>query len=50
LGREEMHIGSGGKPQRKRLLGRRRHRWEDDIKLDIQEMECKHGLDRSNTG
>jgi hypothetical protein len=23
-----------GKPERNRLLGRPRHRWEDDIKMD----------------
>jgi hypothetical protein len=27
-----------GKPEGKRLLGRPRHRWEDSIKLDIQEV------------
>jgi hypothetical protein len=25
-----------GKPERKRPLGRPRHRWEDNIKMDIQ--------------
>jgi len=29
-----------GKPQRKRLLGRPRHRWEDNIKMDLQELGC----------
>ena len=27
-----------GKPERKRLLGRRRHRWEDNVKIDLQEV------------
>jgi len=29
-----------GKPERKRPLGRPRHRWEDNIKLDLQEVGC----------
>ena len=28
------------KPQRKRLLGRLRSRWEDNIKIDLQEVGC----------
>jgi hypothetical protein len=27
-----------GKPERKRPLGRPRHRWKDNIKLDLQEV------------
>jgi hypothetical protein len=27
-----------GKPEGKRLLGRSRRRWEDNIKIDLQEM------------
>jgi hypothetical protein len=27
-----------GKPERKRPLGRHRRRWEDNIKMDLQEM------------
>ena len=27
-----------GKPDRKRTLGRPRHRWEDNIKLNLQEV------------
>ena len=27
-----------GKPKKKRPLGRPRHRWEDNIKMDIQEI------------
>jgi hypothetical protein len=29
-----------GKPEGKRPLGRPRYRWEDNIKMDIQEVEC----------
>jgi len=29
----------GGENEGKRLLGRRRLRWEDNIKMDLQEME-----------
>jgi len=28
-----------GKPERKRSLGRPRRRWEDNIKMDLQEVE-----------
>jgi hypothetical protein len=31
-----MHIG---KPEGKRPLGRPRHRWEDNIKMDLRERE-----------
>ena len=29
-----------GKPDGRRPLGRPRHRWEDNIKMDIQEVGC----------
>jgi len=29
-----------GKPEGKRPLGRPRHRWEDNIKMDLQEEGC----------
>jgi hypothetical protein len=29
-----------GKPERKRPLGRRRRRWEDNIKMQLQEVGC----------
>jgi hypothetical protein len=29
-----------GKPEGKRPLGRFRHRWEDNIKMDLKEVEC----------
>jgi len=33
-----------GKPEGKRSLGRLRRRWEDNIKLDIQELEYGEGV------
>jgi len=30
-----------GKPEGKRPLGRPRHRWEENIKLDLQEVGCR---------
>ena len=30
-----------GKPEGKRQLGRLRCRWEDNIKLDLQEVRCR---------
>jgi hypothetical protein len=29
-----------GKPERKRPLGRPRHRWENNIKMDFHEVGC----------
>ena len=29
-----------GKPERKRPLARRRRRWENNIKMDLQEVGC----------
>ena len=34
-----------GKPEGKRPLGRPRHRWEDNIKMDLQDVGWGHGLD-----
>ena len=34
-----------GKPEEKRPLGRPRRRWEDNIKVDLQEEGWGHGLD-----
>ena len=33
-----------GKPEGNRPLGRARRRWEDDIKMDLQEVGCR-GVD-----
>jgi len=30
-----------GKPEQKRPLGRPRHRWEDNIKMDLQKAGCE---------
>ena len=29
-----------GKPEEKKPLGRSRHKWEDSIKMDLQEVGC----------
>jgi hypothetical protein len=34
----EVHRVSVGKPKGKRPLGRPRHRWDDNIKMDLQEV------------
>jgi hypothetical protein len=34
-----------GKPEGSRTLGRLRRRWEDNIKMDLQEVGWDHGLD-----
>jgi hypothetical protein len=39
-----------GKPKGKRPLGRLRRRWEDSIKLDLQEVGWGLGLDLSGSG
>ena len=40
-GRKERRIqGFGGKPECKRTLWRPRRRWEDNIKIDLQEVGC----------
>ena len=35
-----MHRVLMGKPEEKRPLGRRKHRWEDNIKMDLKELSC----------
>jgi hypothetical protein len=35
-----------GKPEGKRQLGRPRRRWEDNIKMDLQEVGCE-SMDRT---
>jgi len=38
-GVEERCIqGFSGKPEEKRPLGKARHRWEDNIKMDLQDV------------
>ena len=38
--RRGIYRGLVGKPEGKRPLGRHRCRWEDNIKMDLQEAEC----------
>ena len=35
-----MYRVLAGKPERKRPLGRPRHRWVDNIRMDLQEVGC----------
>jgi hypothetical protein len=37
-----VHSVLVGKPEGKRPLGRPRHRWEDNIKMDLQEVVGGH--------
>ena len=37
-----------GKPEGKRPLGRPRHRWEDNIKMNLQEVGCEGAWTGSN--
>jgi len=40
-----------GKPEGKRSLGRLRRRWEDNIKMDLQEVICgEYGMDGVGSG
>ena len=39
--RRGAYRGLVGKPEGKRPLGRPRHRWEDYIRLDLQEVGCE---------
>jgi hypothetical protein len=39
-----------GKPEGRRPLGRPRRRWEDNIKMDLQEVGWGHGLDWAGSG
>ena len=34
-----------GKPEGKRTIVKPRHRWEDNIKIDLQEVGWEHGPD-----
>jgi hypothetical protein len=38
--RRGVYRGLVGKPEEKRPLGRRRRRWEDNIRMDLQEVGC----------
>jgi hypothetical protein len=39
-----------GRPEGRRPLGRPRHRWEDNIKMDLQAVEQGHKLDSAGSG
>jgi hypothetical protein len=39
-----------GRPEGKRPLGRLRHTWENNTKMDLQEVGWGHGLDLSGSG
>ena len=40
-----------GKPEGQRPCGRPRHRWEVNIKMDLQEVGCRRcGLDQAGSG
>jgi hypothetical protein len=39
--RRGVHRVLVGKPEGKRSLGRPRVKWEDNIKMDLQEMGCR---------
>jgi hypothetical protein len=43
-GREDVYRVLVGRPEGKRLLGRPRRRWEDNIKMDLRET----GIDGAN--
>ena len=48
--RRGVHRVLVGKPEGKRPLGRPRRRWEDNIKMDLQEVGCGQGTDRDGSG
>jgi len=41
MGREEVYRVLVGKPEGKRPLGRLRRRWENNIKMGLQEVGCR---------
>ena len=48
---EQVHTGfGGGEPEGRTPLGRHRRGWEDNIKMDFQEGDGGHGLNRSDSG
>jgi len=44
MGRTGVYRVLVGKPEVKKLLGRPRRRWEDNIKMDLKEVGCE-GMD-----
>jgi len=50
-GRRGVYRVLVGKPEGKITLGRPRRRWEDNMKMDLQEVGCRgYGLDRAGPG
>ena len=49
-GRRGVYRVVVGKHEGKRTLGRHRRRWEDNIKMVLQEVGWGHGLVRSGPG
>jgi hypothetical protein len=47
---EEFIQGFGGKTRQKELLGRHRHRWEHNIKINLRAIESEYRLDSSASG
>jgi hypothetical protein len=41
MGESRSIQGFGGQPEGKRPLGRPKHRWEDNIKMDLQKVGCE---------
>jgi hypothetical protein len=39
-----------GKPDGRRQFESSRHRWEDNVKIDLRELGWGHGLDRCGSG
>jgi hypothetical protein len=39
-----------GKPEGRRPLGKPRSKWEDNIKMDLQDVGLEHGVNRSASG
>jgi len=49
--RRDVYRALVGKPEGKRPLGKHRRSWEDNIKVDLQEVGCgEYGLDRAGSG
>jgi hypothetical protein len=49
-GEDKRYVqGFGEETEEKRPLGRPRHRWENNIKMYLKEMEWGHGLDWSGS-
>jgi hypothetical protein len=39
-----------GESEGRRPLGRPRHRWEDNTKMNLREVGWEHGLDKAGSG